>query len=520
MKRALFAALCLPALAWAQPGAEGRPIERLALEGNRALPTALLEAVAAPWLGRALDEAQIELLRQALTRAYVDRGYVNSGVLLAASQPTPGTLHLRVVEGRLIGVEWRGLDGLSERYLLARLHPEPEAALNLDALRERFQLVLADPLIRRANARLLPAEQLGEAVLAVEVERQRPWQASAYVNNHRPVSVGEWQAGVRASVANLSGEGDTLELNLSQALQKGDQRQASVNGRLPLTRLGLPFTQLQAGAEHSSAAVVEEPVAQLDIESRVRGGDLGLAHTLFETPAHRLAFGLQHQWRQGRSTLLGEPFAFAPNLPDDARLKTRLWRFWQEASWRSELQVVALRSSFASGRSNVREEVTAPGVEPAPAPRYQYWTGQAQWVRKLGEALQGTARYTVQLARDRLLAQDGVSAGGVRSVRGYRENALVRDEGQLLTLELEWTWRPEDWDGARFTLTPFHDRARVRNRGAAWVELSSLGLALTAHWQGWSLELAAAHRLQDGPPVARRDALQDDGVHLQLGYRW
>jgi hemolysin activation/secretion protein len=168
----------------------------------------------------------------------------------------------------------------------------------------------------------------------------------------------------------------------------------------------------------------------------------------------------------------------------------------------------------------VREEATQPGVELAPAPSYHYWTGQAQWVRKLNRTLQGTARYTVQVARDRLLAQDGLSAGGVRSVRGYRENALVRDEGQVLNLELEWTWRPADWGGARFALTPFHDRARVRNRGGSWVALSSLGLAVSAHWQGWSLELAAAKRLDDGPPVARRDALQDDGVHLQIAHRW
>ncbi|MBN8505967.1 MAG: ShlB/FhaC/HecB family hemolysin secretion/activation protein [Burkholderiales bacterium] len=514
MRILVWLSLALPLMAAAAP----RPIERLQIEGNRALPTALLEAVAAPWLGRELDEAQIELLRQALTRAYVERGYLNSGVLLQPEQNLSGALRVRVVEGRLVGMELRGLGGLSERYVRARLDPQPGEVLNMDRLRERFQLLLADPLVKRANARLLPAEQLGEAVLDVELERARPWQASATLNNHRPVSVGEWQVGVRASLSNLSGHGDTVDLNLQQALEKGDQRQASLHGRLPWP--GAPATQLQLGLEHSDAAVVEEPVARLDIESRVRGFELGVAHALHETPRERIAVGLQHQWRRQRSTLLGEPFSFVPNLPDGRELKAGLWRFWQEASWRSETQVLALRSSLNGGRSNVLAEAAMVGVEAAPAPRTLFWTGQAQWVRKLGENLQGTVRGTVQVARDRLLAHDGLAAGGVRSVRGQRENALVRDEGGLLSLELEWTLHPEGWDDARFTLTPFVDAARLRNRGQPWASLSSLGLGLAAHWRGWSLELVAAKRLQDGPPVAEDVSLQDQGVHLQISHRW
>ena len=128
-----------------------RRVERLALEGNRVLPTALLEAVAAPWLGRALDEAEIEQLRQALTRAYVERGYVNSGLLLLAEPDAAGTLRLRAVEGRLAKVRVTGLDGLDERHVLARLAWRPDAVLNMDALRERFQLLLADPLVARAK---------------------------------------------------------------------------------------------------------------------------------------------------------------------------------------------------------------------------------------------------------------------------------------------------------------------------------------------------------------------------------
>ncbi len=534
MRRLLCIAALLPALAAAEeafklpplaPVAASNPaaprrIERLLISGNQALPSTLLQAIAAPWLGRELDEAQIEALRQALTRAYVERGYVNSGLLLEPQQTEAGALQLRAVEGRLTAIELRGLDGLNPDHLKARL--QQHGPLNLERLRERFQLLLADPLLRRVQARLLPGAAPGEAVLDIEVERARPWQLSAFVNNHRPVSVGEWAAGLRGQLSNLSGQGDQLDASLLAPIESGGsgQGQFSLGWRLPLTAWALPRTQLQLGFEHSDAAVIEEPVRQLDIESRVRSLEFGVSQLLIESPQHKLSLGLQAQARRQRSSLLGEPFSFTAGLPD-GRLSERLLRFWQEAHWRSEQQAIALRSSFNLGRNNLQPEAPLPGVEAAPARRFLFWTGQAQWVRKLHEdGLQGTLRASAQIARDRLLALDGLAAGGVRTVRGHRENQLVRDEGWLLSAELEQGFSPAGWDGARFVLQAFYDHARLRNLDQPWASLSSVGIGAQAHWQGWSLELVAAKRLEDNDAPKGDKALQDQGLHLQLSYRW
>ncbi len=500
-----------------------RRIERLQITGNRVLPTPLLEAVAAPWLGRELDEAELENLRQALTRAYVERGYVNSGVLLDADQPQAGVLRLRAIEGRLLGLTLRGLNGLSPSYLQTRL--QQDGVLNMEELREQFQLLLNDPLFRRVQARLLPGEKAGEAVLDVEVERTRPWQLSAFVNNYRPVSVGEWALGLRGQLSNLSGQGDHLDASLQVPIEhsSGSQQGAvSLAWRLPLSALALPRTQWQLGAEQSDAAVVEQPVRQLGIESRVRSVDTGLAHTLWETPGERVGLGLQLQWRQQQSWLLGEPFSFTLGSAD-GRIRERLLRFWQEAQWRSTQQLVALRSSFTLGRSNVQTLAGLPGTDPGPAPKFLFWTGQAQWLRPVGDAgTQLTLRLNAQWARDRLLAIDGLAAGGVRSVRGHRENALVRDEGAVASIELEHPLKlqAEAWQGLRLNLLAFYDHARLRNRGQAWATLSSIGVGVQAGWQDWQLELSAGHRLEEGDASKGGSTLQDQGVHLQLSRKW
>jgi len=64
---------------------------------------------------------------------------------------------------------------------------------------------------------------------------------------------------------------------------------------------------------------------------------------------------------------------------------------------------------------------------------------QAQWAHVFGERLWGTQsvlRGDFQLTGDRLLSIERFSIGGVNTVRGYRENELVRDNGVVTSVEL------------------------------------------------------------------------------------
>ncbi|NIP99282.1 MAG: ShlB/FhaC/HecB family hemolysin secretion/activation protein, partial [Nitrospinaceae bacterium] len=59
-------------------------------------------------------------------------------------------------------------------YLLDRLEPEKEAALNVTSLERRLQLFKLDPRIQNIQASLLPGEKLGTAVLKARVEESNP----------------------------------------------------------------------------------------------------------------------------------------------------------------------------------------------------------------------------------------------------------------------------------------------------------------------------------------------------------
>jgi hemolysin activation/secretion protein len=496
-------------------------LRRITFGGNTVVPTAELEALAAPYLARPIGSAELEQLRLQGTRLYVDRGYVNSGLRLRGVSAADATAEFEVVEGRLADIRLHGMERLHDDYVRQQLQRPGDGPLNLDLLRERFQLLLADPLFERLNARLLPGLAPGEAVLDIGVTRARAYELRAFANNHRPVSIGEAQVGLGGWVRNLTGRGDLLEATLQAPVEGGDDVRGSLAWRLPLGR----GTQFSVALDHGSSSVIEEAVRGLEIESRLGSIELGLAQTVSETLAHRFSLGVQGVYRENRTWLLGVPFSFAPGEPDGV-VRERLGRFWQELVLRSQTQVLALRSTFVWGRNNLQD---VPGLPAGPQPPsgYRVWLGQAQYVRQLGAeapadgGLQFIARATVQRSPDRLLALDGIALGGVATVRGYRENQLVRDEGELLQLELEWPLYHDPARQLRLVAVPFYDHGRGRNQGEPGTTLRSLGVVTRLRWQGLEVDLVLAKRID--PPAslpARGDALQDRSVHLQVAYRY
>lgn len=494
----------LPGLGLAAPVT----LSAVRFEGARAIPEAELAVLAAPFLNRPLRPLDLEELRQRITRAYVDRGFVNSGAVLPDDALQGGTLTLRIVEGRITRLRQTGLQGLGETYLAARLLRADEV-LQVQRLQERFQLQLADPLFARINARLLPDDGPGRSVLDLEVTRARPWQLALFAHNHVAPAVGSAQAGVEGSLRNLLGWGDALAATVARGEGSSNWDAA---WQLPLggtrTLLGL---RLARGA----SSVIEEPVAVLDVDSVVATREATLSHPLIDEPRRRWLLGVAHARRSNRTTLGGEPFSF---VTGEATGVTRIesWRLFQELTLRLDRHVVALRASVVEGRNNLVAETVLPQQ---PDRRYRLWQLQGQAALALGaDGQQLVLRGQLQRSPDRLVPLEQLAVGGRHTVRGYRENQLVRDNGWAVGAEWHWPlWRDEA-RRASLTLLPFADAGQAWNRGDAKARLASLGLGLNWTWADLEGELHVARRLERRQPDTHGD-LQDRGIHLLLRYR-
>jgi len=501
----------LPAVP-ALPGGDTFVVRRWLFDGNRVVSTAELEAIAAPYLDRPLRAVELEELRHQITRLYVDRGYVSSGAIVPEDAYRDGSLRITLVEGRVARLVTKGMDGLSDAYVAARLYGSDEP-VNAKQMQERFQLLLADPLFERMQARLIPGSAPGSSIVDVDVTRARRVQVSAFANNQLAPAIGSTNAGLDFTWRNLTGWGDALDAVLYKS---GGSHNVDFGWLIPLLAR---HTTLAVRVTHGRSSVVEEPLDTLDIDSVVRSREVTLAHPFVNQTNRRLTLGVSFTERRNRVSIGGEPFSFesgGTGEPSET-VRVRAWRMFQDLSMRLGRHVLVLRSTFVAGRSNVVADAALPDQASA---SYRLWQGQAQAALAVGEqGAQWLIRGNLQRSADRLPALERLSVGGRHTVRGYRENQLVRDNGYSISAEYH---HPLFADAAssrrRLTLVPFVDLGGGGNRGEPMRRLASAGLGLTWMLNEFEGDIFFAKRLERRAADTHGD-LQDRGIHFSLRYR-
>jgi len=394
--------------------------------GNTVVPEADLQTIAAPLVGRPIGNAELEELRLAVTRRYVEAGYVNSGAVIPDQDVSDGTITLRIIEGRLSEIVVGGPHHFRPTYLRDRLALGAGPPLNVNELQERMQLILQDPQIERMEAQLAPGVERGDAVLRVDVTEAKRFLAGVTLSNDRSPVVGEYQAEAFAAARNLLGRGDALTLRAAGTEGIGDY---SAGFSLPVSARG---TLLNLRYTRTRSTVVEPPLDQLDIGARSYSFDAALAHPLYESLRRVLTASIALSRRATQSLFLGEPSPFIPGAPD-GRTTVSVLRFGLDGVSRSQQEVVAGRVLVSRGLDAFGATVSSdPRI---PDSRFTALLGQFQWVRALSRDGQLLVRADGQYANDALLGPEKYSLGGLDSVRGYRKDALVRDNGWFASAE-------------------------------------------------------------------------------------
>jgi hemolysin activation/secretion protein len=179
--------------------------------------------------------------------------------------------------------------------------------------------------------------------------------------------------------------------------------------------------------------------------------------------------------------------------------------------------VIAARSLVSVGLDLL--DATVHGGS-TPDGQFLAWLGQFQWLRRLSPwDVQMLFRADVQVSTSALLSLEQFAVGGHATVRGYRENFLVRDNGLVTSLELRIPLL-SNASGDRFLqLAPFADWGRSWNtdRGEVWPEtIYSAGVGLrfqlSRHLEG---QVYWADALKEVPTPSDHD-LQDSGVQFRL----
>jgi hemolysin activation/secretion protein len=352
---------------------------------------------------------------------------------------------------------------------------------------------------------------------------------------------------------NLTGHGDPLELRwgLLKWQKDGTVEYADFDNlygayEFPVSPWG---TTLRVHADRSDSSVIDETFAELGITSRNEEFGLTLRQPFYETLTNSVSVSISADRKHSETFLLGQPFTLSLGALDGETdvFATRLAIDWVN---RSSRHVLALRSVFSLGlyafgatRADPRTAQDSLsggdpklGLDPEiPDSKFFSWLGQAQLVARIFDTAtlrakpdeyrwnvlretQLIVRANAQLSDEPLLSLEQFSLGGMQSVRGYRENQLLRDDGVFASAELRVPiWLAKDKTPI-VALAPFFDFGagwNINKLDDRYQAISSAGIGVlvkaTKHAQ---VSVYWGHPFKDFKE--EKTSLQDYGVHFAV----
>ena len=503
-----------PPASESQPNIPGtQTIKRFEFEGNTALSDEELAKVTKPFTGE-VTFAELLEAEAAVTKYYIDAGYINSGAVIPAAQniqKQDGVVKMQIIEGGLEDIKVTVEGRLNPNYVRSRLAIASATPLNRNRLLEALQLLQLDPLIQNISAELSAGSRPELSLLAVKVTEADSFTTELFTDNGRAPSVGSWRRGFRFNEGNLTGSGDRLNLEYTNTDGSNafDGRYAlpinSRNGKLTLAG-GLTVTE-----------VVESPFDRLNITGDSYYLDLGFTQPIIQTPTQELALGLTASRQQSNTKLDGEGFFLAAGANDEGETRISALRLVQEYTQRSPQEVFAARSQFSLGLDIFNATVN----DEPPDSRFFAWRGQGQYVRLLFPDSLLVVRSNLQFSTRALVPLEQFSLGGLQSVRGYRQDALLTDNGFFISAEVPLPiLRVEKVEGV-LQVVPFVDF------GIGWNSSDSpdpdpnslVGVGLGLQWQmGDNFDA----RFDWGIPLTDVEdsdrTLQEQGLYFSINY--
>jgi hemolysin activation/secretion protein len=352
----------------------------------------------------------------------------------------------------------------------------------------------------------------GESWLQVRVSEASPYRVYLESSNYEPPSVSKGAGQVRLAWGNITGFGDSIEVEYtgSTGLHQLDARY-----EVPLT----PWdTSLALYFEQYWSQVIEDDFEQFDIESRSQTYGASLRQPVYRSTSSDVALFLSGEWRRSKTFVLGRGFPFVLGPSENGVSKLAVLRFGQEAVYRTRNLALAARSTLSFGL-----DVSAATQNPSGIPDGQFfsWLGQVELARRFAFLdAQIIARGDVQLSDSPLLGLEQFAIGGHSSVRGYHENELVRDQGVIGSLELRVPLFHRRGEVPWLEVGPFVDVGYSFNEDRDTLgdtTLVGVGIGARVNFTDrmrlvveWAEELRDVDRSGDF-------RLQDHGLHLSLG---
>ncbi|NJM67362.1 MAG: ShlB/FhaC/HecB family hemolysin secretion/activation protein [Acaryochloris sp. RU_4_1] len=493
---------------------ESVEVEGFVFKGNTVYGDQELLIIAAPYLQGPQTISDLQELTQKITDFYANAGYTATLATLSEQEnskvtPKKAIITILITEGKIKTIDIKGAERL-EGYVRDRL-PKLNTIVNEDEILEDIRLLQADRLIEMISASLVPSAYRNQLSLDVEVKPAKQRSLAFILDNDRSPSVGTFQRSVEFTDRNLLGFGDNLNLRYGNT-DGSDSVQFFYS--IPVNSENGTFVFKYF---YGSSEVVEEPFDIIDISAVADLAEVSFRQPIFRKArpdsVEEFALNLTFGHETSSFTLLGIPFPVSRGSDEFGRTKTSVLRFSQEWLKQSSENIFFARSQFNFGLPILGATINATG----PDSRFFALRVQGFWARKLLENWTFALRSELQLADRSLVPSEQFVLGGFSSVRGYRQNSLLGDNGWLGSVELGIPL----YSGSvgNLSLAPFFEVGTVWDNAPQFIPTPST-LASTGLGLRFQAKNCLSARLDWGIPLINvpenRSSLQESGIHFSI----
>jgi hemolysin activation/secretion protein len=503
-----------------KPGPTQITVKRFEIVGGTVFTPAQLAAITNPATNRPIDFAELLQVASDITQLYVSNGYISSGAYIGnqSFSAQNGVVKIQIVEGRVEDIIVVGTKRLDPNYIRSRIALGTNQPLKVDQLLDRLRLLQQDPLIANISAELVTGKEPGTSAIQVTVTEAPSKRIGLNVSNSRTPSIGENQGQISFTENNLLGFGDAFGVSY------GATEAANIldfNYVVPVNPMN-GTVRLQYSA--SNSRVIEAPFQPLDINANAQDIAITYRQPISQSISQEVALGITLNQRESNinylPTATGNPIGFpSPGADANGRTRVTAVRFFQDFTTRDNQQVFAVRSQFSLGLNALNATINPTG----PDGQFVSWRGQAQYLRAFAPDTILLLKLDSQFSDRPLVPLEQISWGGQDTVRGYRQDVLLGDNGVLASAEMRFPIFSSPQTKQLLQIVPFVDFGVAWNNangsGNTPNTIASGGLGL--RYQSGNNFLA---KLEYGIPFTtinpNRRTGQEQGFHFSLNYNY
>jgi len=396
-------------------------------EGATSVPLDVLNAIAAPYLGRTMPLSGVFQLGGDITAEYRRRGYVLSRAVIGPQRLENGVVTIQILEGYIDSARIEGEAGGYRPYLERYLAPVTQSRPTDGAVLSRALLLARDLNGLDVRSVITPsATQAAAADLSLVVERN-PYSAYVAIDNRASRWLGPVQVYAGVSLNDALGLGERISASVVAAPDDNELGFVALDYRQPLGGSGLRMSAFTSYARTEPG----DELRVLGVEGKSVTGGIGLEYPFIRGRDVNVI---------GRTTFVGRNAESSNDLVDPI-FKDRL----RTLSFELVGNYADPMGGLTSGRIGLTRGLDGFGSTDDSDPDKSRATGSAQFTRVNFEMsrvqpLVGDIYIQVafegQASSDSLLASEEFGLGGAGYGRAFDPSEITGDSGLAGKIEL------------------------------------------------------------------------------------